>query len=187
MVELILLSAIGVIVLFAGITVLMNTAFQVTGIFIFLTLLVGYVLLALTYRKRKKLSDVKVVIYHGYENYLFYGSMLLMTLCCLSIYLHLVDFSSIVSPVIMIGWLSPLVVFLYYESLLLFNDKDFTFNGEIIRYKDVKSIEIFDYKRNKQKLVIQTKDKEFVYTGKNRAIDQTKNTLIRFCHHMKVK
>lgn len=187
MVELVLLSATGIIVLFAGITVLINTAFQVTGLFIFLTVLVGYVLLTLTYRKRRKLNYAKMVIYHGYENYLFFGSMIFMVLCCLGIYLNLVDISSLISPVIMICWLSPLVSFLYYESLLIFNEKDLIFNGEVIRYKDVKSIEIFDYKKNKKKLIIQTKEKELIYTGKNDAIEQTKKAFIRFCHRVKIK
>ena len=72
MVELVFISSIGVIVLFAGLTVLMSGLFQLSAIFIFLTMIIGYILLILTYRKRKQLTAAIEIIYQGYEKYLYY-------------------------------------------------------------------------------------------------------------------
>ena len=52
MVELVCLAAVGIISLFTGI-VLLGNADAFMGMFIFMVLLVSYVLIILTYRKRK--------------------------------------------------------------------------------------------------------------------------------------
>ena len=70
MVELVCLTALGVVSLFTGIVSLGNSdAFM--GMFTFMILLVSYALIILTFRKRRTLFKAKEVIYTGYEIYLY--------------------------------------------------------------------------------------------------------------------
>lgn len=187
MVELVFISSIGVIVLFAGLTVLMSGLFQLSAIFIFLTMIIGYILLILTYRKRKQLTAAIEIIYQGYEKYLYYGSMVVLVISSLLIYLGYLEIQSMISPVLIIDCFVPLTGYLSHESLLTFYEKDFRYNGQIIRYKDVHSLEVFDYKKNKKKMVLHTKEKEIIYTGRNQAIKEAKNAFIHFCRRMEIR
>ena len=68
MVELVCLTALGVVSLFTGIVSLGNSdAFM--GMFTFMILLVSYALIILTFRKRRTLFKAKEVIYTGYEKW----------------------------------------------------------------------------------------------------------------------
>ena len=67
MVELIILSALGVITFFSGLISLGNQEVFM-GALTFLVLLVSYVLIVLVYRKKKKLKLAKEVIYTGMKN-----------------------------------------------------------------------------------------------------------------------
>lgn len=187
MVELVFICAIGVIVLFAGLTVLMNGSFQVSAIFIFLTLLIGYIVLILTYRKRKQLKAAIRIIYQGYEKYLYYGSMAILFISGLLIYLGHLEIQSMISPVLIVDCFVPLTGYLSHESLLTFYEKDFHYNGQVIRYKDVRSLEVFDYKKNKKKMVLYTREKEIIYTGRNQAIEEAQKAFVRYCRRMEVR
>lgn len=186
MVELVCLSAIGVIVLFAGFTILIDNLFQVTAIFVFLTMLVGYVLLILTYRKRQQLLQAQQVIYQGYEKHLYYGSMVIIVIDCLMIYMGHIHIQSMISPILVINCFVPLIAYLSHESLLVFYKKDFIYNGKRIRYKDVRSLEIFDYKKNKKKLLLHAKE-EMIYTGRNQAIQEVIEAFCHYCQRIEVR
>ena len=86
MVELVCLTALGVVSLFTGIVSLGNSdAFM--GMFTFMILLVSYTLIVLTFRKRKMLSKAREVIYTGYEFYLYVLSYVVLMISCLLLYL----------------------------------------------------------------------------------------------------
>ena len=122
MAELVCLTALGVVSLFTGIVSLGNSdAFM--GMFTFMILLVSYALIILTFRKRRTLFKAKEVIYTGYEIYLYILSYIVLMTSCLLIYLHVVQVVSMTSPLIMVTWLVPLVAYLTYESVLIF-EKD---------------------------------------------------------------
>ena len=89
-------------------------------------LLVSYALIILTFRKRRMLFKAKEVIYTGYEIYLYILSYVVLMTSCLLIYLHVVQVVSMTSPLIMVTWLVPLVAYLTYESVLIF-EKDLVF------------------------------------------------------------
>ena len=49
---------------------------------------------------------------------------------CLLIYLHVVQVASMTSPLIMVTWLVPLVAYLTYESVLIFEKDKLNINGK---------------------------------------------------------
>lgn len=182
MVELILISAVGMIVLFAGITVLMTASFEITGIFMFLTLLFGYILIVFMFYKKKKFKKAKRVVYQGFENILFYISICVVLLCSMFIYLEIIEIKSMFSPVITLSWIIPLIGYLNFDSVLIFYEKNFCFRGQLVRYKDVKSLEVFDYKKNRKKMILHIKGKEMIYTGRNSSVLEAKENMMYFCH-----
>ena len=62
----------------------------------------------------------------------------------------------------MVSWLVPLIDYLAYESLLVFNKHEMILNGENISYKSIRAVKLMD-KQKKYKIVIRVKGKEYLY------------------------
>ena len=80
------------------------------------------------------LFKAKEVIYTGYEIYLYILSYVVLMTSCLLIYLHVVQVASMTSPLIMVTWLVPLVAYLTYESVLIFEKDELNINGKKVLY-----------------------------------------------------
>ena len=182
MVELMILAAVGMICLFTGIVSLGNVDGFI-GMFTFLILLMSYTLICLTYRKRKMISNAREVIYTGYEIYLYIISYIVVVASCLLIYLGIVQIVSMMSPLIMITWLVPLVTYLAYESLLIFEQDELNIKGNKIPYRNIKKVQIVDHK-NKYNLIIRAKGKEFLYKTNKKNGQYTLECLKKYCHRI---
>lgn len=179
MVELIILSALGVITFFSGLISLGNQEVFM-GALTFLVLLVSYVLIVLVYRKKKKLKLAKEVIYTGYEKYLYGVSYIVLCVTCLLIYLEMVQIVSMTSPILMVSWLVPLIDYLAYESLLVFNKHEMILNGENISYKSIRAVKLMD-KQKKYKIVIRAKGKEYLYKTNEKNSQKVFDYLNKVC------
>ena len=171
MAELVCLTALGVVSLFTGIVSLGNSdAFM--GMFTFMILLVSYALIILTFRKRRMLFKAKEVIYTGYEIYLYILSYVVLMTSCLLIYLHVVQVVSMTSPLIMVTWLVPLVAYLTYESVLIFEKDELNING--------KKVQIIENK-NKYHLIIRAKGNEYLYKTNQKNSQHVLECLKKYC------
>lgn len=159
------------------------------GALTFLVLLVSYVLIVLVYRKKKKLKLAKEVIYTGYEKYLYGVSYIVLCVTCLLIYLEMVQIVSMTSPILMVSWLVPLIDYLAYESLLVFNKQEMILNGENISYKSIRDVKLMD-KQKKCKIVIRVKGKEYLYKtnekNSQKVFDYLNNVCPRIDHGEKI-
>ena len=81
---------------------------------------------------------------------------------CLLIYLHVVQVASMTSPLIMVTWLVPLVAYLTYESVLIFEKDELNINGKKVLYGSIKKVQIIENK-NKYHLIIRAKGNEYLY------------------------
>ena len=179
MVELIILSALGVITFFSGLISLGNQeAFM--GVLTFLVLLISYVLIILVYRKKKKLKTAKKVIYTGYEKYFYIISCGVLFVACLLIYLEMVEIVSMTSPILMISWLVPLITYLMYESVLIFNKQEMILNGETISYRSVRDVQLMNHQK-KCKIVIKAKGKEYLYKTNEKNSQKVFDYLNKVC------
>lgn len=61
---------------------------------------------------------------------------------CLLIYLHVVQVVSMTSPLIMVTWLVPLVAYLTYESVLIFEKDELNINGKKVLYRSIKKFKL---------------------------------------------
>ena len=86
--------------------------------------------LSLLLEKEECFLKRKEVIYTGYEIYLYILSYVVLMTSCLLIYLHVVQVASMTSPLIMVTWLVPLVAYLTYESVLIFEKDELNINGK---------------------------------------------------------
>ena len=171
MAELVCLTALGVVSLFTGIVSLGNSdAFM--GMFTFMILLVSYALIILTFRKRRTLFKAKEVIYTGYEIYLYILSYIVLMTSCLLIYLHVVQVVSMTSPLIMVTWLVPLVAYLTYESVLIFEKDEL--------YRSIKKVQIIENK-NKYHLIIRAKGNEYLYKTNQKNSQHVLECLKKYC------
>lgn len=161
MVELIILSSLGVITFFSGVISLENQE-ALMGMMTFLVLLVSYVLILLVYRKRKKLQSAKKVIYTGYENYFYIISYGVLFISCLLIYLEVVQIVSMTSPILMMTWLVPLITYLMYESVFIFDKQEIILHGELIPYRNIRNVRLTNDQK-KYKIIIRAKGKEYLY------------------------
>lgn len=179
MVELVCLTALGVVSLFTGIVSLGNSdAFM--GMFTFMILLVSYTLIVLTFRKRKILSKAREVIYTGYEFYLYVLSYVVLMISCLLLYLHVVQVVSMTSPLIMVTWLVPLVAYLTHESVLIFEKDELNINGKKILYRSIKKVQIIENK-NKYHLIIRAKGNEYLYKTNKKNSQHILDCLRKYC------
>ena len=89
-------------------------------------------------------------------------SYIVLCVTCLLIYLEMVQIVSMTSPILMVSWLVPLIDYLAYESLLVFNKHEMILNGENISYKSIRAVKLMD-KQKKYKIVIRVKGKEYLY------------------------
>ena len=177
MVELVCLTALGVVSLFTGIVSLGNSdAFM--GMFTFMILLVSYALIILTFRKRRALFKAKEVIYTGYEIYLYILSYVILMTSCLLIYLHVVQVVSMTSPLIMVTWLVPLVANLTYESVLIFEKDELNINGKKVLYRSIKKVQIIE---NKTHLIIRAKGNEYLYKTNQKNSQHVLECLKKYC------
>lgn len=179
MVELVCLAAVGIISLFTGI-VLLGNADAFMGMFTFMVLLVSYVLIILTYRKRRSFFKAREVIYTGYEIYLYIFSYIVLTVSCLLMYLHLVQVVSMTSPLIMITWIVPLVAYLTHESVLIFEKDELNINGKKIAYKSIKKVQIIENK-NKYHLIVRAKGNEYLYKTNQKNSQHVLDCLKKYC------
>ena len=172
MAELVCLTALGVVSLFTGIVSLGNSdAFM--GMFIFMILLVSYALIILTFRKRRMLFKAKEVIYTGYEIYLYILSYIVLMTSCLLIYLHVVQVVSMTSLV-------PLVAYLTYESVLIFEKDELNINGKKVLYRSIKKVQIIENK-NKYHLIIRAKGNEYLYKTNQKNSQHVLECLKKYC------
>lgn len=179
MAELVCLTALGVVSLFTGIISLGNSdAFM--GMFTFMILLVSYALIILTFRKRRMLFKAKEVIYTGYEIYLYILSYVVLMTSCLLIYLHVVQVASMTSPLIMVTWLVPLVAYLTYESVLIFEKDELNINGKKVLYGSIKKVQIIENK-NKYHLIIRAKGNEYLYKTNQKNSQHVLECLKKYC------
>ena len=179
MAELVCLTALGVVSLFTGIVSLGNSdAFM--GMFTFMILLVSYALIILTFRKRRMLFKAKEVIYTGYEIYLYILSYVVLMTSCLLIYLHVVQVVSMTSPLIMVTWLVPLVAYLTYESVLIFEKDELNINGKKVLYRSIKNVQIIENK-NKYHLIIRAKGNEYLYKTNQKNSQHVLECLKKYC------
>lgn len=161
MVELALLSALGLLSLFTGLIALGNKDMFI-GLVLFFALLLGFVLLIMIYLRRRNLNKALKVVYIGYETYLYYLSYLTILLSCLLLFNEVIEVSSIMSPIVIVIWLVPLFTFLKYDSLLVFNNKYLIINGEKIEYQHIRKAIINDDSKI-CKIIIRAKGKEYLY------------------------
>lgn len=179
MAELVCLTALGVVSLFTGIVSLGNSdAFM--GMFTFMILLVSYALIILTFKKRRMLFKAKEVIYTGYEIYLYILSYVVLMTSCLLIYLHVVQVVSMTSPLIMVTWLVPLVAYLTYESVLIFEKDELNINGKKVLYRSIKKVQIIENK-NKYHLIIRAKGNEYLYKTNQKNSQHVLECLKKYC------
>ena len=179
MVELILLSALGVVTFFSGL-ISLNNQEVFMGVLTFLILLISYILILLVYRKRKKLQKARRVIYTGYEKYLYAFSYGLLFVSCLLIYLEKVHIVSMTSPILMISWLVPLTSYLVYESLLAFYKNEMVLNGETISYQSIRSYKTTNQKK-KYIIIIRAKGKEYLYRTNEKRSQVVEDYLKKVC------
>ena len=71
---------------------------------------------------------------------------------CLLIYLHVVQVVSMTSPLIMVTWLVPLVAYLTYESVLIFEKDELNINGKKVLYRSIKKSSNYRKIKNKYHL-----------------------------------
>ena len=161
MAELVCLTALGVVSLFTGIVSLGNSdAFM--GMFTFMILLVSYALIILTFRKRRMLLKRKKLFIQDMKFNVY------IIICCFNDFLF-IDISSccspasMTSPLIMVTWLVPLVAYLTYESVLIFEKDELNINGKKVLYGSIKKVQIIENK-NKYHLIIRAKGNEYLYT-----------------------
>ena len=173
---LIISAALGVVEVFTGITVIMNSGNDNTGLFTFLTMIIGYILIVLDLKEKDKLEKAKEVCYQGYEKLLLVLSVIVLLVCDLLIYCGVVGYISITSPVIMISWIIPLVTLLAYQSLVVFFNKEVRIENTLVRYKDIKNVVLASHKKKIQ-LTMKTKSKDFVFIGKQKQVDNIVNYL----------
>lgn len=159
MVELALLSALGLLTLFTGLIALGNKDIFI-GLVLFFALLLGFVLLVTIYLRRRNLNKALKVVSSGYENYLYYLSYLTILLSCLLLFNEVIEVTSIMSPIVI--WLVPLFTFLKYDSLLVFNKKYLTIKGEKIEYSHIRKA-IINNDNKICKIIIRAKGKEYLY------------------------
>lgn len=105
--------------------------------------------------------------------------VILMT-SSLLIYLHVVQVVSMTSPLIMVTWLVPLVAYLTYESVLIFEKDELNINGKKVLYRSIKKVQIIENK-NKYHLIIRAKGNEYLYKTNQKNSQHVLECLKKYC------
>ena len=92
----------------------------------------------------------------------------------------LVQVVSMTSPLIMMTWLVPLVAYLTYESVLIFEKDELNINGKKVLYRSIKKVQIIENK-NKYHLIIRAKGNEYLYKTNQKNSQHVLECLKKYC------
>lgn len=182
---LVLWGATLTIELFTGYLIVEKVGAIVEAFFPILMMLVGMVFMFITDKEKKHLEKWEMIVYQGYEIWVYYASYIVNIGICLCIILNVYHNISMVSPVLMLTWLLPMVSYSMYNAVILFDKKEFRLANKKISYKEVNSIKIERKKRNRACIYVHCKHKSYYYSAKNERIDSIKEILLT--HNSRIK
>lgn len=175
-ISLILWGMLCSIELFTGYIIVNSVGMSVEALFPLLMMLIGLVFLFMANRERLQIKEY-IVIYRGYEQYVYYSSYLVVLGICLCIITGVYTNTTMISPVLMITWLMPMISYSIYHNILCFQDKQFRIANKWIRYKNIKKIKVEESKRNKKRLYLHCNDKNYYYVSDTETIEKILNIL----------